>query len=169
MWRQRVIAGRRAGQGLPANRYFELSYEELIHEPDQTMREVCAFIGEQFISEVLVPTRRPVVARQSRTAWNRPEYQNEITTASVGAWRTRMSDTDRDRFERVAGDLLTELGYPVLGDAHPLTPLERALWAADDWSRRGSRIRQRQPVEFRNSLWLRPTLAAARLRRTRSA
>jgi hypothetical protein len=166
LWRQRVSAARRAARELPAGRYLELSYERLVQEPEPTMREVCAFIGEEFVSDVLVPTRRAFSVGGSPNEWERPGYRRSITMASIGAWRTKMGAGDRDRFERVAADQLTELGYPVLGDARPLTRAERAIWTADDWSRRARRVlRERPPIELRNPLWLRPALAAERLRR----
>jgi len=173
LWRDRVIAGRRDGGRLSANRYRELSYERLVEATEETMREVCEFLEEEFVPEILIPTRLPSsvspAGGRPRSDWIRPAFRDRVDPARAGSWRTEMDAADRARFEAVAGELLTELGYPVVAEARGLSLAERAEWRGRELVERVLKLRRRPPAEFRDPTWSRVTLATARLRRSLGA
>ena len=55
-WRLRVRRGRRAGRALPAGRYLELRYEDLVADPARQLRHLCAAIELPFSPAMLDPT-----------------------------------------------------------------------------------------------------------------
>jgi hypothetical protein len=106
-WKRRVIAGRRDGSRFPGS-YHEVRYQGLLSRPEETMKNVCAFLGEDYTEDVLRPTRQedptPPVASHA-----------EIVTANWAKWKFAMTQDERARFEWAAGDLLRSLGYETEG------------------------------------------------------
>jgi len=133
LWRDSVRAGRAAGRTLPEGRYMEVRYERLVSDPEPVMRDVCDFLGEDFDSDVTRP-KRP--RGELRAAHLPPleatpvETRHQVSTARVGSWRTEMRRRDVATVEAVAGELLTELGYPPSGESRRIRPGERAAWHA---------------------------------------
>ena len=130
-WKKGIEKGRDQAHGL--NHYLEVCYEDLILDTEPTLRGVCEFCelpwdpamlnyherAEKRLQEMDRDLPRP--RRSSRPAALRlasHALTKEPPRADrVSQWRTQMSEADRVAFERVAGDLLAELGYEVAGDA----------------------------------------------------
>ena len=53
LWRAGVRAGRRAGSHLGPARYLEVRLEELLSSPEEQIRRMCAFLGEDFDQSLL--------------------------------------------------------------------------------------------------------------------
>jgi hypothetical protein len=52
-WPAYITVARRFARGLPPDRYHEMRYEDLVREPEQTARELFAFLGEPWDPQVL--------------------------------------------------------------------------------------------------------------------
>ncbi len=140
-WKRRVKKGRR--QGGKVEHYMEVRYESLIADPEPELRRICEFVGLDFdpamlsyherAGERLGEIDRDLEAGQE----NAEERERPLFKASdrldfhkltkeppradrVAQWREQMPAADLAEFERVAGDLLEELGYD-LGSA-PASP-----------------------------------------------
>jgi hypothetical protein len=130
-WRAFVETGRREGRRLPPGAYAEVRYENLLNRPEETMRRVCAFLGEPFGEEVL---RRSFLPRKPRRSlFGRPDQPpppspTVIVRSNLGKWKSAMRPADRSLFESVAGDVLAELGYEVEGVDRPIPGRERITW-----------------------------------------
>ena len=84
------------------DRYREVRYEELVSQPEATLRPLFAFLGEPWAASVL----------ENRT----------IFSTSVGCWRSELSAAEITEFEGVAGETMRALGYPL-----STTSLSRAM------------------------------------------
>ena len=106
-WKHRVITGRREGSRFPGS-YHEVRYETLLSRPEEAMKKLCTFIGEEYTDDVLRPTRQedPTPPIASHT---------EIVAGNSAKWKSAMTRDERARFEGVAGDLLRSLGYETEG------------------------------------------------------
>jgi Sulfotransferase family len=114
-WRLRVRRGQRAGRALPGHRYHELRYEDLVGDPEDVLRRLCAVIGLRFAPEMLEHHRR--AAEVVRTT-SHPGYHRHLVrppTEGLRDWRRDLSAGEVARFELVAGDLLGQLGYELSG------------------------------------------------------
>jgi hypothetical protein len=117
-------------QGRQVSHYTEVRYEDLILDTEKTLRELCAFLALEWDDAVLdyhvqaserleeIAHELPANADRRALAGDQRLAKHEMTTKPpsadrVAVWRTEMEPADRERFEDVAGDLLTELGYPL--------------------------------------------------------
>jgi Sulfotransferase family len=126
-WKRRVISTRKRAEGV--ERYLEMRYEDLVAEPEASLRSVCAFVELPFDEQMLRYHERAAVrlaeidrdlpARRGRHELERGariaahEHTDEPPLSKrIGAWRDEMAPADVAAFEAEAGDLLVDLGYP---------------------------------------------------------
>jgi hypothetical protein len=106
-WERMVRLGREAGTAIGPDRYHEVSYEKLVHEPEDTCTALCAYLELPY-DDVMVRfhegRKRSGEGLSAKRSWR------EITPG-IRDWRSQMSPDAAERFEAVAGDLLDELGY----------------------------------------------------------
>ncbi len=127
-WMTCVTTARR--QAAQCRHYLELRFEELVQDTDAVLARVCRFIDLAYSPEMVTYHRRTPERLKEHRDRTRPDgtmvvshadrlRQQMLTTqpprtSRVQAWRTDMPLDERARFERVAGDLLVELGYGAL-------------------------------------------------------
>jgi hypothetical protein len=86
-------------------------YERLVSEPRVALEEVTAALGLRFEEEML----RYDLPRLDLPAWEAGSTdvreRAAIDAASVGRWRTDLSDEDKRAIDRELGDDLVRFGY----------------------------------------------------------
>lgn len=106
-WESHVRLGREQGVPLGGELYREIRYEDLVRDPSGTLRSLCDFLDVAFDEAMLrfhEGRARDDGDLDAKHAWKPP-------TPGLRDWRTQMAPDDLERFEAVAGDLLSELGY----------------------------------------------------------
>jgi hypothetical protein len=78
------------------NHLIEVRYEDLIADPEATLRRVCEFIELPYDGAMTEPPERSRI-------------ENDL--GPVGSWRERLEPEHLEAFEEVAGKMLDELGY----------------------------------------------------------
>ena len=110
-WRLRTSRGHEAGLRLGPERYRHYKYEDLVDDPEGTVRQICEFLDLDY---------DPVMLDYHETAANflagakNPKDHQHLTLAPTKGlidWRNTMSAEDLALFETIGGDLLAELGY----------------------------------------------------------
>lgn len=108
-WGSRLTPGLAAETAWP-QRVKRVSYEKLILEPEVTLRELCAFLGLEFNPD-MVSGKGFVVPgftqRQHALVGGKPDR------ARVEAWRSSLTEREREIFEAEVGGVLYALGYPL--------------------------------------------------------
>jgi len=107
-WRWQVRRGRRARCALAPGTCHEVRYEALVADPEPVLRSATGFLGLTFSTRMLSFNEGKERHREgldAKKAWLPP-------TPGLRDWRTQMKPEDVELFEALAGDLLTELGYP---------------------------------------------------------
>ena len=101
-WVESVRAGREAGGELAPDLYREVRYEELTARPEEVLRDVCRFLGEPFVPELLE------FHKPEKNTWgsDSPALQKK----SLGRYK-ELGWIERLVFNRLAGPLMQELGY----------------------------------------------------------
>lgn len=127
-WRDGIERARATGAGL--QHYLELRFEDLVLDTEATLSRVCDFIELPWNPVMLAyHERAPERIREVRTEGRGSRGELTATVEQrhaihaltgwppqadrIGRWQDELGRWERRRFERVAGDLLEELGYPV--------------------------------------------------------
>jgi hypothetical protein len=107
-----VRAGRRAGRGLGQGRYLEVNYEQLVSDPEATLRDICAFISVEYREEML---SYPDHALQALPEHARGLDKNLTRPPIAGLrdWRRDLAARSISICEAVAASQLRRLGYVV--------------------------------------------------------
>lgn len=143
-WQLRVRRGQRAGHALPAHRYYELRYEDLVGDPEGSLRRLCEVIGLRFAPEMLEHHRH--AAEVVRTT-SHPGYHRHLVrppTEGLRDWRRDLSAAEVARFELAAGNLLRQLGYELSGRRPSARARIEVAAAQARWQMHRSAVRVRR-------------------------
>lgn len=106
-WHADVLSGLQF-RGHP--RYLEIRYEDLVRNPEQTLRDVCTFYGIPFEPALLKHHNKNKESGSDFiiSSANAAEKPN---TSRIGRWKKDLSSEDAKFVQRHAGELLSRLGY----------------------------------------------------------
>ncbi len=127
-WKRRIESARK--QATEVEHYLEVRYEDLIADPEAALRRVCRFTELEFdpvmlayhegarerLSELSdLPGKGGTVRPGSERVEAHALTSEPPRTDRIERWRTDLEPSSIADYERVAGDLLAELGYPLSG------------------------------------------------------
>ncbi|MCB0874679.1 MAG: sulfotransferase [Solirubrobacterales bacterium] len=129
-WVKRIRKSRDQAATLKGPRYVEARYEDLVRDPETTLRRICEFVDLPWEEEMLryherAAERLAEMAGSLRAEGTHAEQEagyriaNHAPTtkppdpAKLDKWRREMSPGDLAAYDAVAGELLSELGYEV--------------------------------------------------------
>lgn len=135
-WSLHVALGLAATTYLPGpQRVLTVRYEDLLGDPDATVRTICRFVGlrDRDAATASRGYRLPAYTRHQHALVN-----SQVDRTRAAAWRDVLSDRQIERFEHTSFELLEMLGYePVHGHtARPAARGERARDVVTDGLRR---------------------------------
>ncbi|HET7483473.1 MAG TPA: sulfotransferase, partial [Actinomycetota bacterium] len=111
IWSQRVMAGVRDGRPLGDARYTEVLYESFVADTEGHVRKLCDFLELDFDPAMLDYADRARDFVFEKAARYNPHVLEKPRT-DVRSWKDEMPDRQVELFEAVAGDVLSEFGYP---------------------------------------------------------
>jgi hypothetical protein len=129
-WVKRIRKSREQASALKGARYVEARYEDLVRDPETTLRRICEFIDLPWDEGVLgyherAAERLEEMAGELRAEGTHAQQEagyridNHAPTtkppdpSKLDKWRTEMPEDDLRAYEGVAGEMLEELGYEV--------------------------------------------------------
>lgn len=107
LWADLTLAAER-GQGTP--RFCRVRYEDLVADPEGTLRNLCEFVGEQYDPAMLGLS--PVSTADK--PWFLRSHQ-ALSKERMGVWQGRLSRNDVALIEAVAGPVMVSMGYELSG------------------------------------------------------
>lgn len=113
-WVRRISAARRSGQSLPSDKYIEVFYEDLVTEPESSMRRMCKFLDEPF--DPLMLEQHYLAQKRVKAGAFHDRVRQPTTPNRLARWKNDMQVSDRRLFQHVAGPMLKELGYCLSKD-----------------------------------------------------
>src|ERR1700687_710918 len=119
-WEGIVRKGRRFGAIL-GPKYMEGRYEGLAEQPQQSLTTIGEFLGHD-LDYARIQQASVGSVRKPLTSFK--EELQEGRFAPVGRWKTKFPEDQLVWFERLVGNYLLELGYPL---SHPSSVSERPL------------------------------------------
>lgn len=110
-WYHRLKICEAVGHLLGPQRYYQFRYEDLILEPEKTLRHLCTFIGVEFSPLSLAYQQMIEEKVPADRLWLWPNLGQPPDQSKVARWKSEMTRSQRIVFEDIAGNLLGELGY----------------------------------------------------------
>lgn len=93
------------------DRYYELRYEDLILNPEPTLRSLFDWLEEPWEPGVLNFHEVKSGSRDVKKFPQNPEATQKMSDKSLGRWREHLTDDEVAMFMERAGDLARDLGY----------------------------------------------------------
>jgi len=96
-----------------AARFYKLSYETLIADPENTVRSLCRFLDIKYVDSMLsfYESKTSRLTAEAGEMWS--NLQKPIMKDNTGKYRSAFSENDLEIFETVAGNVLQDLGYDL--------------------------------------------------------
>lgn len=116
-WKRAQNAVEAARTSLRADQWFDVSYEELVRQPEAVLRRVSDFLREEYDSQMLEFHRGEIAQRRGQTRDHAP-LGGPASPAYIGIYKSLLSLRDQRIFAWVAGRELKDFGYEV--DVEPL-------------------------------------------------
>lgn len=119
--------------------WFDVGYEELVREPERILKNICAFIGEEFSPKMLEFFLTPTGVARGKQRDHAP-LGHAVSDRYVGLYKNLLSLRDQQIYAAVAGKTHQAAGYDL--DVEPLTITEqdKALWWEWDGRYRAARL-----------------------------
>ena len=117
-WKRFLLAAREAAEFAPD--YLEIRYEEFLEGRTDTYARALDFCGLPATPEWIAETIEANTFEKMKERGASPDPRTQLSEkryhrGTAGGWREDLSAQDRYEFDRVAGDLLCELGYAAPG------------------------------------------------------
>jgi hypothetical protein len=112
-WREEQEMAMKLMGHISGNRFIQVSYENLLANPESEIKRLCSFIGANYDQSVLsfFQSNESINTAHSGEMWKNVE--KPILKDNFNKFSKEMSDTDIQMFEQVAGETLLKLGYPL--------------------------------------------------------
>jgi hypothetical protein len=147
-WSQAEYCSRRNAKRLPEDVFHVIRYESLVANPEPVLRELCAFLEEDFVPGMLEPSEvRDVVPEKK--VWHE-NLKQSVNTDRVESWRKGLEPWELGLMETVLRRKLQRWDYPISGDGERPSPKLVARYAKDAFERR-SAMRKRWAEESREA------------------
>jgi hypothetical protein len=129
-WQSKVTQGL-AAETFSKDRVARVKYEELVQEPEKTLRKLCVFIGIDYQPAMIEGKGFKVphyTQKHHSLIGRKPDSER------VKAWETSLTDRQVEIFESIAGKLLSDLGYSLRYEfgAEKVTKIERIMLDAEN-------------------------------------
>jgi hypothetical protein len=128
-WAQAEWCSRRNAHRLPSHVFHVVRYESLVADPEPVLRELCAFLGEDFEPAMLQPAAVSDVVPEGKT-WH-GNLANDVSTDRVDAWRDDLEPWEIGLLEAVLRRSLRRWDYPLTGAGSMPAPHRLARFAVE--------------------------------------
>jgi hypothetical protein len=128
-WNRNLRRIRRAFTAIGWGRVLELRYEDLVNAPEDVLRRVCGFLGEEFSPAMLDydrANRERELEPREFDAWKQRNREG-IDGSAIGRWMKELSPDEADLAHLAGGDMLRQYAY---ASARPVPARTRAIYAA---------------------------------------
>lgn len=127
-WRK---SSERAGRWGRDKRVRVVQYEALLRSPEETLKGICGFIGEEYDPAMIARANVAEYVLYPREEAGRTDVPvvKPLNPESIDKWRSRLSARQVAVIEHIAGDEMTKRGYELTGE--PLGLLGRCRLAIE--------------------------------------
>jgi len=107
---------------IPPENFFTVVYERLVHNPENETKKICKFLGIEWSSQMLYPSRQTHIGEEGMTrtklSWHTKEgtFDRDIDASSVDKWKKELNPIQKAIISFIFRDLesLTCFDYDLL-------------------------------------------------------
>ncbi len=110
-WTEAMSLDRKWRTLIPADRYLLVRYEDLVRQTEQTTRDICAFLGEQFEPDMLGWEEKVERLVPQRELYIHSKLKRRPNPKDVERWRRDMTAWELFVSEAFMGRALSRAGY----------------------------------------------------------
>jgi len=92
-------------------RYYEIKYEDLIRNPEETIRHTLSFLKEPWDENILNYYKIKSPTRKKEKMPKNIKARKPIDKSSYERWKNEYTEHDKELFKKIAGELLIDLNY----------------------------------------------------------
>lgn len=100
-----------ASKKILGNRYLQITYEDLVTSPQETLQNICAFINESYEPSMMEYSETSKLDFNEMYRGDHKLLREKPTTTRIGVWRKELTERDIYIFELIAGEVLEKVGY----------------------------------------------------------
>jgi Sulfotransferase family len=108
-WQQYLAAAEETRAFMGDKDFLQVRYEDLLATPEQELRRICAFLGEEFSPVMLAYYQGYNTLRCDQR--NAENLRRPVMSDNAGKWRTNLTERELRIFEALAGASLERYGY----------------------------------------------------------
>ncbi len=112
-WRRAIEAHERNAASLPAAAYRSVRFEDLVGEPEGTLRSICEFLGEEFEAPMLEFHDRKQAGFSDREQDWKGNTFKPLSAAAVGRHKETLSPRQVDIIQRITSSQMREFCYDL--------------------------------------------------------
>jgi len=105
--------------------YLLVRYEQLVTQPEQELRRICTFVGEDYSADMLVPNYDPTADRP----WLR-RAEEPVNTERLGKWREQLTEDQVALIEWMVRPHMQTFGYEPAGRSPEILTIARGMVSA---------------------------------------
>jgi hypothetical protein len=156
-WRRFTLANVRVGTEAGPGGFLQVRYEDLVRGPDDVLRLVCAFLGEDFSPAMVSADQRQRASAVTVMAPWQSGALDAVSDAGLDRWRRSLDPRQRARVAAVVRRELPVLGYGsppwrVVSRGAALNALDVRSRARTAMALRRARARMRTPADRRREV-----------------
>ena len=111
LWQDQQRIGLDLEAKLPKRSLMRVRYEDLLARPEETVRTMCAFLGEAFEQEMLRFYETPSARKSSTLSASWGNTDGPILATNRGRYKAELTEQEVRIVEGVAHEPMTRLGY----------------------------------------------------------
>lgn len=116
-WREGQREALRLPRHLDPDTWLDVRYEELVRDPESTLKRVCGYLNEDYSDQMLKFFDSPIARARSKRRDHKALGQ-PVSTRYIGVYKELLSLREQGIFTFVAGKELVEAGYNL--DIEPI-------------------------------------------------
>ncbi len=126
IWKLCQNAVRPWREKLSSSEWMDVKYETLVRKPEQTLKQVCDFLNEDY-SPSMLEFYKTDIAKQRGTRRDHKPLGSPISDKYIGIYKEYLSLWEQRIFAAVAGKELEEAGYTIDVEPIQVSEEEKAL------------------------------------------
>jgi hypothetical protein len=114
-------------EGQFAGSFLIVRYEDLLVEPEATLKTICTFIGEEFEHDMLIKSRSDVVVPEWEKEW-KTKSKSKLDVSFAYKWKKNINKDELSYIQYFMKNELDFMGYELIDKKVKIPIHKRVIW-----------------------------------------